>query len=137
MDYSIDIIVFLEYSFVVLIGPTNGSLIHLACIVDSPLILATLLSFGGDPSIRHTAFRRLPVHEAACSGSSDCLTLLLEISQCVVEESCHQTNTTLSNSSLSMASIPAEKERKIYLHTSSGHNKDKHCYPTAKPKSFG
>jgi hypothetical protein len=34
-----------------------------------------------------------------------------------------------------MASIPAEKERKISLHTSSGHNKDKHCYPTAKPKS--
>mmetsp|Transcript_9005 Transcript_9005/g.13056 ORF Transcript_9005/g.13056 Transcript_9005/m.13056 type:complete len:919 (+) Transcript_9005:71-2827(+) len=65
-------------------GGGTGSLIHLACVVDAPFALAILLLFGGEVSGRHTAFRRLPIHEASCSGSINCLTLLLEISrECV------------------------------------------------------
>jgi hypothetical protein len=61
-------------------GPAGGAgtILHLACAVDNPLALAFLLAIGADARSSHTAFRRLVVHEAACNGSLQCLTLLLE-----------------------------------------------------------
>jgi hypothetical protein len=60
-------------------GGGSGTILHLACAVDSPLALAFLLAMGGDPASTHTAFRRMMVHEAACNGSYRCLHLLLEL----------------------------------------------------------
>jgi hypothetical protein len=56
-----------------------GTILHLACALDVPLALALLLAMGADARASHTAFRRLMIHEAACSGSIKCLTLLLEM----------------------------------------------------------
>ena len=56
-----------------------GTLLHLACAMDSPFALAVFLALGSDVRSPHTAFRRLVIHEAACSGSIQCLTLLLEL----------------------------------------------------------
>ena len=58
-----------------------GTLLHLACALDVPLALAFLLSMGADARASHTAFRRLMIHEAACNGSLQCLTLLLELGE--------------------------------------------------------
>ena len=62
-------------------GPAGGAgtLLHLATAMDQPLVLALLLALGGDARASHTAFRRLLIHEAACNGSLQCLTLLLEL----------------------------------------------------------
>ena len=57
----------------------SGTILHLACAMDRPLMLAFLLIMGADGRANHTAFRRLMVHEAACNGSINCLTLLLEM----------------------------------------------------------
>jgi len=57
-----------------------GTILHLACAMDRPLMLAFLLIMGADGRSYHTAFRRLMIHEAACNGSINCLTLLLETS---------------------------------------------------------
>lgn len=57
----------------------SGTLLHLACAMDSPFALAVFLALGADARSPHTAFRRLMIHEAACSGSIQCLTLLLEL----------------------------------------------------------
>lgn len=59
-------------------GGGSGTILHLACDIDSPLALAILLVMGGDPSCRHTAFRRTIVHEAACMNAPNCLRFLLE-----------------------------------------------------------
>lgn len=69
-------------------GPSAGSgtLLHLACAVDSPFALALALITGADARSPHTAFRRFMIHEAACNGSVDCLRLLLELG----EECVHQ-----------------------------------------------
>jgi ankyrin repeat protein len=56
-----------------------GSILHLSCAMDRPLMLAFLLIMGADGRASHTAFRRLMIHEAACNGSINCLTLLLEM----------------------------------------------------------
>jgi hypothetical protein len=56
-----------------------GTILHLACSMDVPLALALLLALGADARASHTAFRRLMIHEAACCGSIQCLTLLLEL----------------------------------------------------------
>jgi ankyrin repeat protein len=56
-----------------------GTILHLACALDVPLALAFLLAMGADARASHTAFRRLMIHEAACNGSIQCLTLLLEL----------------------------------------------------------
>lgn len=58
-------------------GGGSGTILHLAIALDCPLVLATLLVLGGDVMSRHTAFRRLILHEAACANSPKCLTLLL------------------------------------------------------------
>lgn len=58
-----------------------GTILHLACAMDSSLVLAFLLTMGADGRASHTAFRRLMIHEAACNGSFNCLTLLLEMGQ--------------------------------------------------------
>lgn len=57
----------------------SGTILHLACAMDSPLILAFFLCMGADGRASHTAFRRLMIHEAACNGSVKCLQLLLEM----------------------------------------------------------
>ena len=72
-----------------------GTLLHLACAVDSPLALSILLVLGADARASHTAFRRLMIHEAACSGSIQCLTLLLELGQ--------ECSTILSNNEKKMS----------------------------------
>jgi len=58
-----------------------GTILHLACALDAPLALAFLLAMGADARTSHTAFSRLMIHEAACNGSVECLTLLLELGQ--------------------------------------------------------
>ena len=63
------------------IGNQTGSLLHLSCIMDEPFILAVLLVLGADPRSKYSAFRRLPIHEAACNNSSNCLILLLELAR--------------------------------------------------------
>ena len=63
-----------------------GTLLHLACAVDSPFSLAVVLALGGDARSPHTAFRRLMIHEAACGGSVRCLAILLELGkECAME----------------------------------------------------
>mmetsp|Transcript_25840 Transcript_25840/g.54004 ORF Transcript_25840/g.54004 Transcript_25840/m.54004 type:complete len:840 (+) Transcript_25840:376-2895(+) len=57
----------------------SGTILHLACAMDRPLMLAFFLIAGADGRANHTAFRRLVVHEAACNGSIRCLALLLEM----------------------------------------------------------
>jgi hypothetical protein len=59
----------------------TGTVLHLACALDSPLVLALLLAAGANARASHTAFRRLMIHEAACCGSVNCLQLLLELGQ--------------------------------------------------------
>mmetsp|Transcript_1645 Transcript_1645/g.3156 ORF Transcript_1645/g.3156 Transcript_1645/m.3156 type:complete len:963 (+) Transcript_1645:348-3236(+) len=68
-------------------GGGCGTVLHLACALDSPLSLAILLAMGGNALSRHTAFRRLVVHEAASSDSPDCLRLLLELADTYRETS--------------------------------------------------
>lgn len=60
-------------------GTGSGTAQHLACVLDSPLALAILLVMGVNVEARHTAFRRLAVHEAACADSPLCLGLLMEV----------------------------------------------------------
>jgi len=55
-----------------------GTVLHLACALDSPFMLAILLVLGADAASFHTAFLRGIIHEAACCGSVNCLALLLE-----------------------------------------------------------
>lgn len=57
----------------------TGTILHLVCAMDKPLMMAFLLIMGADGRASHTAFRRLMIHEAACNGSINCLTLLLEM----------------------------------------------------------
>ena len=60
-------------------GTGKSTAQHLACLLDSPFALLVLLVFGVDVESRHTAFRRLAVHEAAQADSPRCLSLLLEL----------------------------------------------------------
>ncbi len=60
-------------------GTGAGTAQHLACVLDSPLALAILLVMGVNVEARHTAFRRLAIHEAACADSPMCLGLLMEV----------------------------------------------------------
>jgi len=62
-------------------GGGSGTILHLACAIDSPFALALLLVMGANVSSYHTAFQRSIFHEAACSNSSECLRLLLEIGE--------------------------------------------------------
>jgi len=62
-------------------GGGSGTILHLACAIDSPFALAILLVMGANVSSYHTAFRRSIVHEAACSDSHECLRLLLDIGE--------------------------------------------------------
>jgi Ankyrin repeats (3 copies) len=74
-------------------GPSGGSgtILHLACALDAPLALALLLAMGADARSTHTAFRRLMIHEAACNGSIQCLTLLLELGQACAQSDQEET----------------------------------------------
>jgi len=62
-------------------GGGSGTILHLACALDSPFALILFLLMGGDASCRHTAFRRLILHEAACTDSPKCLKLLLDMGE--------------------------------------------------------
>ena len=75
----------------------SGTILHLACAMDQPLILAFLLSMGADGRATHTAFRRLMIHEAACNGSIQCLQLLLEMGHKYAK--CCETKESTSSSS--------------------------------------
>ena len=69
-------------------GTGTGTAQHLACLLDSPFALMVLLVFGVDVESRHTAFRRLAVHEAAQADSPRCLSLLLELGTRFADEKC-------------------------------------------------
>lgn len=58
-------------------GTGSGTAQHLACLLDSPLSLVILIVMGINVDSRHTAFRRLAMHEAACADSPKCLSLLM------------------------------------------------------------
>jgi len=60
-------------------GTGAGTAQHLACLLDSPFALALLIVLGVNIEARHTAFRRLAIHEAACADSPLCLGLLMEM----------------------------------------------------------
>lgn len=60
-------------------GTGSGTAQHLACVLDSPFALAMLIVLGVNVEARHTAFRRLAIHEAACADSPRCLSLLMEV----------------------------------------------------------
>lgn len=60
-------------------GGGAGTALHAVAALDHPLTLALLLAMGADARACHTAFRRLVQHEAACNGSMQCLSLLLEL----------------------------------------------------------
>lgn len=60
-------------------GTGSGTAQHLACVLDSPFALAMLIVLGVNVESRHTAFRRLAIHEAACADSPRCLSLLMEV----------------------------------------------------------
>ncbi len=98
-----------------------------------------MLAFGGDPNERHTAFRRLPIHEAACNGSKDCLTLLLEISQILGEEKSRFTTSASSTTSLYSGWLPVptsvaiNEDRKPPQNTRCGSKKDS-CAQAPEPK---
>ena len=69
-----------------------GTILHLACAMDQPLMLAFFLCMGADGRASHTAFRRLMIHEAACNGSINCLQLLLEMGQKYAKEALSTAN---------------------------------------------
>lgn len=60
-------------------GTGVGTAQHAACLLDSPFALTLLIVLGVSIDARHTAFRRLAVHEAACADSPLCLGLLMEL----------------------------------------------------------
>ncbi len=60
-------------------GRGAGTAQHLACLLDSPFALTLLIVLGVNIEARHTAFRRLAIHEAACADSPLCLGLLMEM----------------------------------------------------------
>ncbi len=60
-------------------GTGAGTAQHLACLLDSPFALTLLIVLGVNIEARHTAFRRLAIHEAACADSPHCLGLLMEM----------------------------------------------------------
>ena len=60
-------------------GTGVGTAQHAACLLDSPFALTILIVLGVSIDARHTAFRRLAVHEAACADSPLCLGLLMEL----------------------------------------------------------
>eukprot|EP00594_Rhizosolenia_setigera_P020040 CAMPEP_0178979672 /NCGR_PEP_ID=MMETSP0789-20121207/25992_1 /TAXON_ID=3005 /ORGANISM="Rhizosolenia setigera, Strain CCMP 1694" /LENGTH=974 /DNA_ID=CAMNT_0020669843 /DNA_START=274 /DNA_END=3198 /DNA_ORIENTATION=- len=77
-------------------GGTNNSStsLHLACIMDEPFTAAILMVLGADIfTSRHSAFRRLPVHEAACYDSVDCMKLLLLLNSS--EKDCNESRNTM------------------------------------------
>ena len=76
----------------------SGTILHLACAMDLPLILAFLLCMGADGRASHTAFRRLMIHEAACNGSVNCLKLLLEMGHKYAQASGNQNREDSSSS---------------------------------------
>jgi len=86
----------------------SGTILHLACAMDRPLMLAFLLIMGADGRANHTAFRRLMVHEAACNGSINCLTLLLEMGHKYAKdtEENKKTKTSSNNNTTSTNYVP-------------------------------
>lgn len=60
-------------------GTGVGTAQHAACLLDSPFALMLLIVLGVNIDARHSAFRRLAVHEAAAADSPLCLGLLMEL----------------------------------------------------------
>jgi len=83
-----------------------GTILHLACAMNRPLMLAFFLVMGADGRASHTAFRRLMVHEAACNGSIDCLTLLLEMGHKHAKEIEDRKESCLVNNNSDQCGVP-------------------------------
>ena len=114
-------------------GPSGGSgtILHLACALNLSLALALVLAMGADARSTHTAFRRLMIHEAACNGSVQCLTLLLELGRsCAASDEeqelkmASQNNVALPDS----ARQSAARELRFFADTSD--------YPRVRPTDF-
>ncbi len=87
-----------------------GTILHLVCAMDKPLMMAFLLIMGADGRASHTAFRRLMIHEAACNGSINCLTLLLEMGHKYAKE-IEEKNGKTSGDKNAMPFLPDAMER--------------------------
>ena len=87
-------------------GGGIGTSLHAVAALDHPLTLSLLLAMGADTRASHTAFRRLVQHEAACNGSIQCLTLLLELGNRYGEELL--TRTTGNSSAGNQSSLNEE-----------------------------
>mmetsp|Transcript_10050 Transcript_10050/g.14410 ORF Transcript_10050/g.14410 Transcript_10050/m.14410 type:complete len:904 (-) Transcript_10050:148-2859(-) len=99
-------------------GGGAGTAQHLACLLDSPLALAILIALGARVEARHTAFRRLAIHEAACADSPLCLSLLMGVGTRFSLEVMQ----ILSASSVSAASVEAAHETGATSFTSDDNN---------------
>ena len=88
----------------------TGTILHLVCAMDRPLMLAFLLIMGADGRANHTAFRRLMIHEAACNGSINCLTLLLEMGHKYAKET-EEKNKAASSDSNAVPFMPESMDR--------------------------
>lgn len=84
-------------------GGGAGTAQHLACLLDSPLALAILIALGARVEARHTAFRRLAIHEAACADSPLCLSLLMGVGTRFSLEVMEIFSSTSSSSTASVA----------------------------------
>lgn len=112
-------------------GPSGGSgtILHLACALDSPMALALTLAMGADARSTHTAFRRLMIHEAACNGSIQCLTLLLELGRsCAATDEEQQSKMAAYHDVALPESARASREFHFFADTSH--------YPRVRPTDF-
>jgi ankyrin repeat protein len=91
------------------VGGGVGTALHAVAALDHPLTLALLLAMGVDARSCHTAFRRYVQHEAACNGSINCLTLLLELGNSFAEEQANQRDSASFQRILSYEKKPAAR----------------------------
>ena len=83
-------------------GSGAGTAQHLACLLDSPFALAILIVLGVNVEARHTAFRRLAIHEAAALDSPRCLSLLMELgTKCSMELFCTSPSSSTATAAVS------------------------------------
>ncbi|KAL7519474.1 hypothetical protein ACHAWX_004229 [Stephanocyclus meneghinianus] len=105
-------------------GTGSGTAQHLACLLDSPLALAILIVLGINVDARHTAFRRLAMHEAACADSPQCLSLLMSAATRFSLESralgCDEAAATSPLDSITASCVPASVSATIAAASATG-----------------
>ena len=91
------------------VGGGVGTALHAVAALDHPLSLALLLVMGADVRACHTAFRRYVQHEAACNGSIQCLSLLLELGKKFAAELSIRSDSASFQRSPSNEKLPATR----------------------------